>query len=348
MSHTGVEAKPTWRSLPLAVRRHVAEELGAEVTRAARIWGGYSPSPTFRLRLADGQRTFFKGCGPGDSAFLRSVLATEERVYTELTDFISPWAPRLLGVVHADEWSALLLEDVGPKTAPPWTRALTRQAMRAYAGFHQASLGKAAPAWVSRFADEDARISWEYIVDVTEGLRVVAALAGAQADDALRWWRAVGPLFAQLLERAPTIPDPQALLHFDTRSDNLRLQDGRLRLFDWPAVEIGPVELDVVAFAQSITVEGGPPPERCLAWYGRPLRPDVVDVMLVWLIGFFALRAWQPEIPGLPRLRPFQRQQLATLVDWSARRLKLPEPSWTGAMTNLVPPSPRGRGGPGG
>lgn len=332
MSRTGIEAKPTWRSLPPAVRRRVAEELGAEVTRAARIWGGYSPSPTFRLRLADGQRAFFKGCGPGGSEFLRSVLATEERVYTELAQVISPWAPRLLGVIHEGEWSALLLEDVGPKTAPPWTPALTRQVMRAYAGFHQATLGFAAPAWVPRFADEDARITWESIADATDGLRAVAALAGAHAEDALRWMREVEPLFARLLASAPSIPDPQALLHFDTRSDNLRLQDGRLRLFDWPAVEMGPVELDVVAFAQSISVEGGPPPEQCLRWYGAALRPDVVDVTLVWCIAFFALRAWQPEIPGLPRLRPFQRRQLATLAEWSARRFHLPEPTWTAAL----------------
>lgn len=332
MSRTGVEAKPAWRTLPPAVRRCVAEVLGAEVTRAARIWGGYSPSPTFRLRLANGQRAFFKGCGPGASAFLRDVLATEERVYTELAEVITPWAPRLLGVVHRDDWSALLLEDVGPKTAPPWTPALTRQVMRAYAEFHQATLGFAAPAWVPRFADEDARITWESIEDVTEGLRVVAALAGDGADDALRWLREAAPLFARLLASAPDIPDPQALLHFDTRSDNLRLQDGHLRLFDWPAVEMGPVELDVVAFAQSITVEGGPEPEQCLRWYGGPLRPDVVDVMLVWCIGFFALRAWQPEIPGLPRLRSFQRRQLATLVDWSARRFGLPAPSWATAL----------------
>lgn len=332
MSRTGVEAKPTWQSLPPAVRRRATETLGSEIVRAARIWGGYSPSPTFRLRLANGQRAFFKGCGPGDSVFLREVIATEERVYTELSQYIAPWAPTLYGAFHEDGWHALLLEDVGPKTAPPWTPALARQVMRAYAGFHQASLGAELPAWLPRFTNDDAQITWQQIAETTDGMREVAALAGERADDALRWLRDAEPLFAETLAHAPAIPAPEALLHFDTRSDNLRMQNGRLRLFDWPAAEVGPAELDVVAFAQSITVEGGPEPERLIAWYDGPLRPDVVDIVLVWIIGFFASRARMPEIPGLPRLRRFQRQQLAASLDWSARRFHLPTPTWATAL----------------
>ncbi|HZC04892.1 MAG TPA: hypothetical protein VE338_04565 [Ktedonobacterales bacterium] len=332
MSRSGVEDKPTWRSLPPEVRRRVAGELGAEVARAARIWGGYGPSPTFRLTLANGQRAFFKGCGPGASAFLHDVMQTEERVYTELERYISPWAPRLLGAIHEGGWHALLLEDVGPKTAPPWSPTLAQRVMRAYAGFHQASLGADLPAWLPRFADDEARVTWRSVIEQTDDLREVANLAGSHADDALRWLRQAESLFTRLTADAAEIPGPSALLHFDTRSDNLRLQNGRLRLFDWPAVEVGPVEIDVVALAQSITVEGGPEPERLITWYGGELRPEVVDVALAWLTGFFALRAWQPEIPGLPRLRRFQRQQLATLLDWSARRFALPTPNWTAAL----------------
>ena len=60
MSRTGVEAKIPWRQVPKAVRQQVEAALGARVVRAARIWGGYSPAPTFRLALADGRRAFFK------------------------------------------------------------------------------------------------------------------------------------------------------------------------------------------------------------------------------------------------------------------------------------------------
>jgi len=332
VSRRGIEPKPPWSALPLAVRRAAAETLGAQIARAARIWGGYGPSPTFRLRLADGRRAFFKGSAPEATEFMRKVVLTEERVYTELSRYIEPWAPALLGALHVEGWHALLLEDLGPKTTPPWSPALTQRVMCAYAGFHASSLGADLPEWLPRFTQAEAEITWPQIVEATDGMRRVAALAGAQADDALSWLRDAAPLFTRLLAQAPAIPGPYALLHFDTRSDNLRLLDGRLRLFDWPAVEVGPVELDVVAFAQSIAVEGGPPPEQCLAWYGGELRPEVVDITLAWCIGFFALRAWAPEIPGLPRLRRFQRQQLATLLDWSARRFALRTPEWTATL----------------
>ncbi|MDE3230663.1 MAG: hypothetical protein KGO05_12360, partial [Chloroflexota bacterium] len=175
MSRTGIEAKPTWRSLPVAVQQATEKALGAEITRAARIWGGYSPSPTFRLTLANGQRAFFKGCGPGDSAFLRDVLRTETRAYTELTRYLSPWAPDLLATFAVDGWQALLLEDVGPKTAPPWTPALARQVMRAYAEFHAASLGADLPTWVPRYTAQDAHVTWQDIATATDDLHAVAA-----------------------------------------------------------------------------------------------------------------------------------------------------------------------------
>lgn len=334
MSHTGVEAKPTWQSLPPDVRQRAAQTLGADITRASRVWGSYSPSPTFRLKLANGERAFFKGCGPDASEFLRDVVLVEERIYTELAHLLSPWAPELRGVFSTAGWRALLLEDLGPKTAPPWTPTLTRQVMRAYAQFHQATLGTEFPAWLPRFSQAETALTWQAIVEATKGLREVAALAGLHADEALRWLLHAEPLLAQLLASAPTIPGPAALLHFDTRSDNLRLQRGQLRLFDWPAIEVGPIEIDVLALAQSITVEGGPEPEQCVAWYGGALRPDVVDIALAWLTGFFMMRAWLPEIPGLPRLRRFQRQQLAVLLQWSARRFHLPTPGWSVALSD--------------
>jgi thiamine kinase-like enzyme len=306
--------------------------LGAEITRAARVWGGYAPSATFRLTLANGQRAFFKGCGPDDTDFIREVLQTETRVYTELSRYISPWAPDLLGAFSADGWQALLLEDVGPKTAPPWTSTLTQRVMRAYAEFHQASIGAVLPAWLPRFTSDVANFTWEDIAHQTDNLHAVAALAGTGDDEALRWLRDAEPLFARLLAEAPTIPAPTALLHFDTRSDNLRLSEGRLRLFDWPAAMVGPVEIDVTAFAQSIAVEGGPPPEQCLAWYDGTLRQDVLDIALIWILGFFATRAILPDIPGLPRLRRFQRQQLAVMLQWCARRFSLANPDWSAAL----------------
>jgi hypothetical protein len=54
----------------------------------------------------------------------------------------------------------------------------------------------------------------------------------------------------------------------------------------------------------------------------------VVSASVVGLAGFFADRGSRDDVPGLPRLRAFQRHQLRTTLSWASRLLDLPEPSW--------------------
>jgi hypothetical protein len=168
----------------------------------------------------------------------------------------------------------------------------------------------------------------------SDDLRRVAALVRGHSEEALGWLQTTLPLWCQLADTAADLPGPYALLHGDTRSDNLRFTGGRLCLFDWPSAEVGRPEFDVVAFAQSVTVEGGVDPEQVVVWYGDrlALRPEALDAAVAWLAAFFADLAWRPDIPGLPRLRRFQRQQLAVVLEWGARRLHFPEPTWISAL----------------
>ena len=138
----------------------------------------------------------------------------------------------------------------------------------------------------------------------------------------------------RLEEGLATTKPPFALLHFDTRSDNSRLHGDLLRIFDWPFASVGPAEFDVAAYAQGVTAEGGPEPERVLAWYEDvlPLRADAIDASLAGISGYFANRSWKPEMPGLPRVRSFQRRQLRSSLAWAARRFDLPEPRWLDAV----------------
>jgi hypothetical protein len=151
MARAGVEPKepkPAWRSVPPEVRQATQELLGAEVRRALRAWGGYGPTPTYRLRLGDGRAAFLKAAGPASNEFVRAALEREERVYRELGALIGPWAPAFYGAFRRDGWHVMLLEDLGPKTAPPWTPVLTSRVAMAYGDFHQATLGQPVPQWV--------------------------------------------------------------------------------------------------------------------------------------------------------------------------------------------------------
>jgi aminoglycoside phosphotransferase (APT) family kinase protein len=168
----------------------------------------------------------------------------------------------------------------------------------------------------------------------SEDLRMVAALARGHSEEALDRLQAALPLLCRLAAMAADLPGPYALLHEDTRSDNLRFTRGRLSLFDWPSAKVGRPEFDVVAFAQSVTVEDGVGPEQVVVWYGerQALRADALDAAVAWLAAFFADLAWRRDISGLPRLRRFQRQQFCVVLIWMARRLPLPEPTWQVAI----------------
>ncbi len=307
---------------------------GASVVRGTRVWGGYGPTPTFRLRLADGRGLFFKGVNQESNEFSRTALLREERVYRELDALITPWAPRFYGDIQADDWRALLLEDVGPKSAPPWTPALARGAARDFAAFHASTLGLDLPDWLPRFQESVARVSWEEVARESDDLRLVAELARDNASSARAWLRVSFPRLAETASDALRIPGPYALTHNDVRSDNIRIVNGRLRLFDWPFAEVGFPEFDLAEFAQSVAVDGGPEPEQVVGWYAErlPVRADALDAAVSWLAAFFANLAWRPALPELPRLRRFQRQQMGVTLRWAARRLDLPEPDWTVAL----------------
>jgi MFS family permease len=85
-----------------------------------------------------------------------------------------------------------LSQQIGPKSAPPWTPALTRHVARACGDFHRATLGRPLPSWLPR----------------TERQTPIGLGARPALVDASQRFFSLGP--------------PFALLHRDTRSDNLR------------------------------------------------------------------------------------------------------------------------------
>ena len=329
MSRTGVEEKPVWRALPPDLRAVTAALLGTPVRRAERVFGGYSSTPTFRLLLTDGRRAFFKATGPADTEFGRAALRRELRFYRDLrASRLATWMPALLGEAERGDWRILLLEDVGPKSVPPWTAAAARGIVAALAELHAETTGMPFPDWLKPASTVLARESqlWDKLA-TTGALEHVAALATDQRA-ATAWLSGAQPALAATARGLVDAPQPYALLHGDIRSDNLRWRRGRLTLFDWPHAFAGPPEYDLVAFAQSVAVEGGPQPEQLARWYNarQSLRESVLLASVAAVAAFFADAAWREPISGLPRLRRFQRQQLAATLAWAARLLDLPPP----------------------
>jgi hypothetical protein len=320
--------------VPGAIRDEVAKLLGSPVARAERVFGGFTPSATFRMRLADGRRAFLKGTYPlqKDSAVLWK-LEEEEYIYQALSAYLRPWAPAYYGAVRAEGWHVLVLEDLGPQTMPPWSLAKVKACARSYAAFHAHTYGKPLPRWLSRIEHQDFAMFWDRLASSGE-LRGTASLAKRRADEAEEWLDVALPVLREKSALLMKLRPPFSLMHFDTRSDNIRLQGKVLRLFDWNFACAGPHELDVVAFAQTVNAEGGPEPERLVAEYDLllPLRPVALEASLAGVAGYFADRAWRPPMAGLPRIRQWQRRQLKATLAWAARHFDLPEPRWLSAV----------------
>lgn len=324
------EPKPPWSAVPLGVRREAERRLGSRVVRATRAYGGYAASATFRLLLANGRRAFFKaGYPPPPGSAAIFPVDREAKRYGALAPLVARWMPRYFGDYRMDAWHVLLMEDLGPPRIPPWTTRGARLATRSYARFHRATLGARLPRWLSRTQHGAFGGYWSQLERLGQ-LGDTASLAPGREDEAREWLDVALPVLVAHERALGKARRPFALLHFDTRSDNIRIRRSDLVMFDWPFACAGPVEFDVVAFAQSIASERGPDPERVLAWYEEvlPLRAPEVDASLAGISGYFAHRAWQPPLPGLPRLRGVQRRQLKACLRWAGRRFGLPEPHW--------------------
>jgi fructosamine-3-kinase len=287
--------------------------------------------------LVDGRRAFFKATNAHSNEFSTAALRVEAQVYLELGDLLKGWIPTYYATIAYADWHGLLLEDLGPKSAPPWKPAVTRGVAQGLARFHLATRGHPLPAWLSKPPQSLSRDSWARTVAQSDNLRALAAWAGEAAPEALAWLHGVGPFIQEKMAHPSLMTEPFSLLHGDLRSDNLRLRQGQLRLFDWPAITVGRAEWDTVAFAQSVTAEGGSAPEQVMGWYGEifPLEADAVEAALAWWFVYFAHRGWREEIPGLPRVRGFQRQQLGVLAQWAARQWDLPEPTWAAYLKGV-------------
>jgi Ser/Thr protein kinase RdoA (MazF antagonist) len=150
-------------------------------------------------------------------------------------------------------------------------------------------------------------------------------LRGEAPEDLSRldtWSRRHLHALADLEAQAPAAVGGETLLHFDVRADNVLLGSKNVWFFDWPHACIGAAWFDVVGFAPSVTMQGGPPPEEVFARYpgSAGADTDAVICALAAVAGYFTRQSLQPPPPGLPTVRAFQAAQGVVARQWLARR----------------------------
>lgn len=307
-----------WNDLPGQVREVIEEKLGSPVISVASQPKGFSPGLAARLVTADTQRVFVKAIGPEPNPDAVTFHRREARIASLLP--ASAPVPRLLWSLgdHSDTgWVVLAFEDVdGRHPAQPWEHEELTRVLDALVTLNDTlTPSPIPPGSVPTAGDVFAKniLGWRRLQQAE-----AATLARLDA------W--TGRHLAELAALEATASEAVAgdtLLHADIREDNLLLTPEAVWVVDWPHACVGAAWVDVVAFAPSVAMQGGPAPEAILNYHpaARQADPDAITAAIVSLAGFFTYQSLLPPPPGLPTLRQFQATQGDVARAWIAERL---------------------------
>jgi Ser/Thr protein kinase RdoA (MazF antagonist) len=299
-----------WAQVPAAVRSWADGfgEAGPPVS-VRDLQGGFSPGATSLLEWP-GRTIFVKAVGPELNPESPAMHRREARISALMPR--SPRYPHLLEAYDDGGWVALAFEAVdGQPPRHPWEPGELAQVADALATMHAELTPSPVP---------DIEALSAYAVHLFGGWSTLASLG---APDELDPWAAAHlDRLAELESGWPEACAGQTLVHGDVRADNVLIAGERVMFVDWPHACVGNAAFDVVAWAPSVSLEGGPPPEELLALHDLLQRsdPDSVTVLLAAISGFFVSRSLTPAGPGLPTLRAFQAAQGAVALEWLQRR----------------------------
>jgi hypothetical protein len=256
--------------------------------------------------LQDGRSVFVKIAAFDYTA---EWLREEHRVYAALDG--QPFLPRSLGWDDDGLAPALALEDLSAATwPPPWDVDRIDAVLASLAAVHATPPPDGVPPAV------ESQLGLDGWPDVAADPRPFLSLDVCSPE-----W---------LFDHLPALSDASAaaemagasFLHFDVRSDNLCLRDGRAMLVDWNNACVGNALLDTASWLPSLEAEGGPAPHVIL----RDETPGLPAIASL-LAGYFCARAGLAPIPQAPHARPLQLMQAETSLPWAARLLDLPPPA---------------------
>jgi aminoglycoside phosphotransferase (APT) family kinase protein len=298
-----------WAEVPVAVRTWAAGVGGGAPSSVRDLSGGFSPGAVTVLDCPQ-RAVFVKAVGATLNPESPDFHRREAVVSASLPP--APQLPRLLSVYDDGDWVALAFEAIdGRPPAHPWDEGELESAVRALDALHHVLTPNPVP---------DAPSAAVRLQHVFGGWAELAALDRVPEglDD---WSRRNLDRLADLESGWQNAVAGTTLLHCDVRSDNLLVTSGGVVFVDWPHACVGAPALDLVAWAPSVVLEGGPAPEALLGLspVGSFVERAALAVMVAAFSGFLVCRSLQPSPPGLPTLRGFQAAQGAVALDWLRR-----------------------------
>lgn len=305
-----------WRDLPRSVRTRIQQLAGAQVTAETSATTGFSPGFAAVLELADGRGVFVKAVSPEQNPESPDLARAEVRAAAALPPQVP--APALLWSDDDGDW-VLLGFEVAPGRPPllPWRQDELDQVL---AAMHV--LAQCEPLAGHALPDTATQLSGDFC-----GWRRIAALPGAELDALTAWAGTTGAWSREHLDRLVAWEDDAlaacagtTLVHGDLRADNVLIEHDheRVSLIDWPHTSVGAPWLDLAFMLPSVAMQGGGRPQD-LFWAqptARGVEADRLRAALAGLAGYFAHGALQPDPPGIPNLRRFQRAQAQHAIAW--------------------------------
>jgi aminoglycoside phosphotransferase (APT) family kinase protein len=308
-------ARIAWQNVPPPVRAVIEQVCGSRVVEAKDQPGGFSPGMAARIRCDDGTRWFVKAATSEVNPDTPELHRQEAKVLAGLDRLISvnhlP-VPRLRGTVESGPWFALIADEVpGSQPELPWRGAELDRVLDALdqlaADLTPAPV--AVPA-ISTYLESDFT-GWR-------------SLAQTPDDDRIDSWARVRiPELAALEATWSAHAAGETLLHADLRADNMLLTADGVVVVDWPHACLGAAFADLVFFAPSVAMQGGPEPAALLgrSRTGRSVSKEALAAVVCALAGYFTHRSLQPAPPGLPKVRNFQAKQGEVARRWLAALL---------------------------
>jgi hypothetical protein len=295
--------------VPDPVKAWAAALGGGEPTAVRDLHGGFSPGAAARLEFPRGA-VFVKAVGAELNPESPELHRREAIVSASLP--ASPAFPVLLDIFDDGAWVALAFEAIdGQVPRHPWDRSELAMVLRGLERAHE----ELTPSPAAQL--EPAELRFDRLFG--GWTRLAAAESPAGLDP---WCRRHLSRLAELEARWPGAIVGQTLIHGDIRSDNILMGPAGPVFVDWPHASVGSPVFDVVAWAPSVVLEGGPEPEALVAGHGPSRRadPEALLALIAAVSGFFVTHSLRPPPPGLPTLRPFQAAQGEVALAWLRRQ----------------------------
>ena len=268
------------------------------------------------LTTENGRRVFTKAVGPG----LNPVTPTMHRKEINVVASIPPDAPvpRLLWSYDEGKggWVILIFEHAaGLHPAQPWRN---RELHRVVAAMERLST----TLTPSPLGDSIAGTASGLFATEICGWRKMLGARPSRLDCLDKWSQRHIETLAAIEETAARVVAGNTLLHMDIRADNILLTPERVWFVDWAHACNGPSWLDVVAFAPSVTMQGGPLPEEVISKHSAcgAAESDAITAAVVAIAGYFTRKALLSPPPGLPTIRAFQSAQGLVAREWAMQR----------------------------